>query len=211
MFSSNEDNNVLRHKIVFFGGKMKLKSSSLLVAIGLVYTTIVTGFHYSSASDTKKDKYITINTDLYVSNQSKIKSREDLLMEKQVMFPIPEVTVPEKVKRRIPEDLEKRCPEFENVFKQYGLPPKLFSYIAWRESRCRIKAINARFNSKGEVVWTLNKDGSIDRGLLQINSTWKTVTKNVCGTDIHGLMDIKCNLSVAKYLYENGGAGHWGF
>jgi hypothetical protein len=190
---------------------MKLKSSPLLVAIGIVYTVIVTGFHYSSTDDVKEDKHIYIQTDLIFSSESNITSREDLLIEKQVMVPVPEVTIPEKVSKRIPEDLDKRCPEFENVFKQFGLPPKLFSYIAWRESRCRIKAINARFNSRGEVVWTLNKDGSIDRGLLQINSTWKTVTKNVCGTDIHGLMDIKCNLSVAKYLYENGGAGHWGF
>lgn len=190
---------------------MKLKSSSLLIAIGLVYTAIVTGFHHSSTNDSKEDKYITIQTDLIFSNESSIENREALLIEKQVMFPIPEVTIPEKVSKRIPEDLDKRCPEFESVFKQHGLPPKLFSYIAWRESRCRIKAINARFNSRGEVVWTLNRDGSIDRGLLQINSTWKTVTKNVCGTDIHGLMNIDCNLRVAKYLFENGGAGHWGF
>jgi hypothetical protein len=55
----------------------------------------------------------------------------------------------------------------------------------------------------------LNKDGSRDLGLLQINSSWRTVTKNICGTDINGLFDIDCNLSVAKYLYDNGGAGHW--
>jgi hypothetical protein len=49
----------------------------------------------------------------------------------------------------------------------------------------------------------LNKNGSIDRGLVQINSSWKTVTKNVCGTDLDGLLDLDCNLSVAKYIMDN--------
>ena len=96
---------------------------------------------------------------------------------------------------------------------QYGLHPvEVFSYIAWRESGCRIKAINAKFDSQGNVTWTLNKDGSIDRGLLQINSTWKSVTAKVCGTkkgDLDVLLTLDCNLKVAKYLLENGGLGHW--
>lgn len=102
-----------------------------------------------------------------------------------------------------------RCPRWEPYFKQYGLPPKKFSYIAWRESRCRIKAVNARWDKAGNIVWTLNKDGSYDSGLLQINSTWKTVTRNICGGGIDLLLTLDCNLKVAKYLYDNGGLGHW--
>lgn len=102
-----------------------------------------------------------------------------------------------------------RCPRWEPYFKEYGLPPKKFSYIAWRESRCRIKAVNARWDKNGNIVWTLNKDGSYDSGLLQINSTWKTVTKNTCGGGIELLLTLDCNLKVAKYLYDNGGLGHW--
>jgi hypothetical protein len=99
----------------------------------------------------------------------------------------------------VPKDPTKRCPKWESKFKQYGLPPKAFSYIAYRESRCNPKAHNT----------TLNRNGSQDLGLVQVNSSWKTVTKNICGTDITGLFDVDCNLKVAKYLFDNGGLGHW--
>lgn len=112
---------------------------------------------------------------------------------------LPMPAVPEKTKDRIPQDDTERCPDWEPQFIKHGLPPKLFSYIAWRESRCNPKAHNT----------TLNKDGSQDLGLLQINSTWKTVTKNICGASIDELFDPTCNLKVAKYLYDNGGPGHW--
>lgn len=104
---------------------------------------------------------------------------------------------------------EQRCPRWEPYFKEYGLPAKQFSYIAWRESRCRIKAVNAKWDAQGNIIWTLNKDGSYDSGLLQINSTWRTVTKNICGGGIELLLTLDCNLRVAKYLYDNGGLGHW--
>jgi len=112
---------------------------------------------------------------------------------------LPMAKVEQITKNRIPRDKSERCPEWESKFVEYGLPPKLFSYIAWRESRCNPKAHNT----------TLNKDGSSDLGLLQVNSTWKTVTKNICGTSIDGLFDVDCNLKVARYLYDNGGASHW--
>lgn len=104
---------------------------------------------------------------------------------------------------------DERCPRWEPYFKEYGLPVKKFSYIAWRESRCRIKATNARWDENGNIVWTLNKDGSFDSGLLQINSTWRTVTRNICGGSLELLLTLDCNLRVAKYLYDNGGLGHW--
>ena len=112
----------------------------------------------------------------------------------------------------ISPDPTHRCPQFEPLFAQYGLEPvEVFSYIAYRESRCNPNAVNAKWDSKGNVTWTLNKDGSIDRGLLQINSCWKTVTKNVCGTGLEGLFDVGCNIKVAKYLMDNssGGLANW--
>lgn len=112
---------------------------------------------------------------------------------------LPMPIVSEKTKNKIPQDNTQRCPDWESEFVKHGLPPKLFSYIAWRESRCNPQAHNT----------TLNKDGSQDLGLLQINSTWKTVTKNICGASINELFDPTCNLKVAKYLYDNGGPGHW--
>ena len=97
---------------------------------------------------------------------------------------------------------DKRCPDFESAFADYGLPVITFSYIAWKESRCTPSALNS----------TLNRDKSSDIGLLQINSTWKTVTSKICGTtwgDMSVLYAVDCNLRVAKYLYENGGLRHW--
>jgi hypothetical protein len=115
--------------------------------------------------------------------------------------------------KRIPSDLTKRCPRWHHKFAEHGLPARIFSYIAWRESRCRPNAINARFNSRGEITWTLNRDGSIDRGLIQVNSTWLTVTSQVCKAprgQLDVLFDVDCNLAVARYLYNNGGLAHWG-
>ena len=111
----------------------------------------------------------------------------------------PQSNVVEILPAGVPKDPSKRCPQWEPKFREHGLPVKAFSYIAWRESRCSISAWNR----------TLNKNKTQDLGLVQINSSWKTVTRNICGTDITGLFNVDCNLSVAKYLYDNGGLGHW--
>lgn len=104
-----------------------------------------------------------------------------------------------------------RCPQYEELFASYGLVPvETFSYIAYRESRCRRKAVNAKWDANGNMVWALNKNGSFDSGLLQINSSWRTVTRQICGGGIELLTELDCNLRVAKYLLDNGGLGHWG-
>ena len=94
----------------------------------------------------------------------------------------------------------KRCPQWESRLKANGLVPvKKFSYIMWRESRCQEKVVSKK-----------NSNGTRDYGLLQINSSWKTVTKNVCGgKNMDVLLHSKCNLKVARYLFDNGGIGHW--
>ncbi len=94
----------------------------------------------------------------------------------------------------------KSCPQWESQLKAHGLiPVKKFSYIMWRESRCQEK-----------IVSKPNRNGTRDYGLLQINSSWRTVTRNVCGgTDMNILLNSKCNLKVARYLFNNGGIRHW--
>jgi len=94
----------------------------------------------------------------------------------------------------------KSCPQWEAKLKAQGLVPvKKFSYIMWRESRCLEK-----------IVSKPNSNGTRDYGLLQINSSWRTVTRNVCGgTSLNVLLNSKCNLKVAKYLFDNGGMNHW--
>lgn len=109
------------------------------------------------------------------------------------------IEVVEIIPAGIPKDPTKRCPQWEDKFREHGLPAKTFSYIAYRESRCNPKAHNT----------TLNRNKTQDLGLVQVNSSWKTVTRNICGTDITGLFNPDCNLMVAKYLYDNGGLNHW--
>ena len=101
-----------------------------------------------------------------------------------------------------------RCPNLEPKLAEHGLPIEL-SAIAYRESRCDTRAVNARWNADGVLVWTLNKNGTIDRGILQVNSSHAPIVRDVCGTDLDGLYEIDCNLSVAKYLYDHGGLAHW--
>lgn len=79
----------------------------------------------------------------------------------------------------LPNDKQSYCPNFEPIFKKYALPVKVFSYIAWRESRCNPGAVNAKWEN-GKIVWTLNSNGSYDSGLLQINSSWfRTLRENL--------------------------------
>jgi hypothetical protein len=104
----------------------------------------------------------------------------------------------------IPVDATKRCPQYEAKFVQHGLPVEIFSFIAWRESRCNPKAEN----------WTLNANGTSDHGLVQINSSWKTVTSQTCGSkmgDLTVLLEVDCNLKVAKRLLEisSNPLGNW--
>jgi hypothetical protein len=102
----------------------------------------------------------------------------------------------------VPADKTKRCPQWEDEFAEFGLPVQAFSYIAYRESRCNPLAHNK----------TLNRNGSQDRGLVQVNSSWVTVTAKQCASqhgDLSVLFNVRCNLAVARYLYRNGGLRHW--
>jgi hypothetical protein len=106
----------------------------------------------------------------------------------------------------------KSCPQFEPLFKKYGLlPVKEFSYIAWRESRCRIKAINATWDANGKMTWHLNKNGTYDSGLLQINSGHAGHVRKVCNGGLPKLLTLDCNLKMGKFLLDNGGLAHWRF
>jgi hypothetical protein len=105
----------------------------------------------------------------------------------------------------------KSCPKWEPAIKAAGLPVKDFSYIAWRESRCRIKAINATWNEKGEMTYHLNKNKSWDSGLLQINSGHREMVRRVCGGDLPLLLTLDCNLAAAKHLYDAHGLAPWTF
>jgi hypothetical protein len=122
---------------------------------------------------------------------------------------------------------EQRCPKWEPLMQKYNLPIKgkvNFSYLAWRESRCISRAVG--WNMKDGYSLADCPDGryhvmrkcvgvdSHDVGLLQINSSWFSLTKKMCGhtTNSRVLMKPDCNLRVASYLYHHGGgAANWGY
>ena len=159
---------------------------TLVVAGTVLYSIMTLILGISSQSPTPEVTTVQL-TPLVQSVSLEVVNAKELAPE--------EVVVP----KGIPKDPTKRCPQWEDKFREYGLPVVAFSYISYRESRCNVNAWNR----------TLNRNGSQDLGLVQVNSSWKTVTKNICGTDIKGLFNVDCNLSVAKYLYDNGGLGHW--
>ena len=96
------------------------------------------------------------------------------------------------------------CPQYHALLKKYGLPPKIFGPIAYRESRCSFKSISA-----------VRSTGYPDVSLLQIQGSWRTLTRKICrlkpGQDhIRALTQPDCHLRVAAYLWADGkGAGHW--
>jgi hypothetical protein len=133
---------------------------------------------------------------------------------REQMPPVVKETLP----AHVPNDKSKRCPQWEPKIAEAGLPVQTFSYIAWRESGCNPKAVNARWNAKGQIVWTLNKNGSYDSGLFQHNSSWLSATRQVCGVntgnkrkDLEALYNVDCSIAMAVWIMENtkGKLGNW--
>jgi hypothetical protein len=102
------------------------------------------------------------------------------------------------------------CPQYEEIFKKYALPVKVFSYIAWRESRCNPGAVNAIWEN-GKIVWTLNSNGSYDSGLLQINSSWFKTLREQFGYEPEDLMNPKVNALFASWIlhFSSGRLSNW--
>lgn len=158
-----------------------------LVIVGIVFTSI-TSLLVGLAPNQQQSEVATIQLTPFADGIAiEAVNAKELVPEEQA------------VPKGIPKDPTQRCPQWEAKFREYGLPVVAFSYISFRESRCNERAWNR----------TLNRDGSQDLGLVQINSSWRTVTRDICGTGIKGLFNVDCNLSVAKYLYDNGGLRHW--
>jgi len=97
----------------------------------------------------------------------------------------------------------KDCPQYHKQLTAYGLPPKIFGPIMWRESRCNPASRSVE-----------RRNGTRDLGALQINSSWRTVTMKTCHVGrVHAftaLLKLECNLKVAAVLYNGGkGLGNW--
>ena len=95
------------------------------------------------------------------------------------------------------------CPQWEPLLARH-FPAKVvptMSRIAYRESRCNPQSLSTVRKSTGRP----------DVGLMQIQGSWATVTRAVCKKQdvVKALLNAECNVKVAKYLYNNGGLGHW--
>jgi hypothetical protein len=103
-----------------------------------------------------------------------------------------------------PAEAAGRCPQYETQIARY-FPSDVvaaISRIAYRESRCNPRSVSAVRRSTGYP----------DVGFLQIQGSWRSVTIAICkpkGSHIKALTGLTCNLRVGRYLYDNGGLGHW--
>ena len=114
------------------------------------------------------------------------------------------------LKAKLPVGDQFYCPQYEDTFKKYALPAKVFSYIAWRESRCNPGAVNAIWEN-GKIVWTLNSNGSYDSGLLQINSSWFKTLREQFGYTPEDLMNPAVNALFASWIlhFSSGRLSNW--
>ena len=184
-------------------------------------TVLLDVYSFGEKSQRVKKLQTTIGTVRIDGVYGSITRREHVEKLQELNLPINNVPTPPAPPTGsgydIPSDLSKRCPQWIPLFQEYGLEPvEVFSYIAWRESGCNPQAQNAKWDANGNMTYHLNKDKSYDTGLLQINSSWYSVTKLVCGNDsvdgrMAGLKDPVCNVRVAKYIMDNskGKLGNW--
>ena len=115
---------------------MKTKSSLISVIISM-YIGIVGSIAYASSGEVN---YVNTNSYSVVIDVAELNTKP-MAIDK-----------PEWLDHRVPDDKNKRCPQYNAKFREYGLPVQVFSYIAWRESGCNPKAINARFDKNGKVI-----------------------------------------------------------
>jgi hypothetical protein len=130
-------------------------------------------------------------------------------------MPVSAVVSPVEAHKTVP------CHKWHSALKKAGLPVTEFSYIMYRESKCVAKAVG--WNYRGDLDHTACPSGAFhrhrqchavrswDMGLLQINSQFDTLTRQVCGASTRSriLLQPSCNLRVAKYLYDRHGLAPW--
>jgi hypothetical protein len=116
------------------------------------------------------------------------------------------------------------CPKYTAEIKKH-FPRSVWRQmdaIMHRESRCITRAVgwnhhplrtyrDCRDSGKFHARRRCPAVRSWDVGLFQINSSWRTLTRQVCGKDTttRVLMNPKCNFRVAGVLYNDGGLAHW--
>ena len=117
----------------------------------------------------------------------------------------PEEKAEQKAEEKTEQELEKRateaekteviydgvCAQYYDMVDKYDWDTEIMLAIMYAESNCR-----ANLDNTG-----LNKDGSVDYGLFQINS--------IHGYDKNDLMDPAFNIDVAYKIYKSQGLRAW--
>lgn len=79
---------------------------------------------------------------------------------------------------------------FVSAGRYYGVDPYLLYSIAWVESRLNPRAINK------------NKNGTVDRGVMQINSLWDSYLKRH-GVDLRLVWDVCYNIHLGAMVLRH--------
>jgi hypothetical protein len=99
----------------------------------------------------------------------------------------------------------------------------VFAPIMWRESKCQPKAIGWNYHkgkshrdcklAPAHIYKNCKAVRSYDIGLLQVTSSWKSLTAQVCNKPFGKMFILQkpeCNLRVASVLYNKGkGLDNW--
>jgi hypothetical protein len=119
---------------------------------------------------------------------------------------------------------EWKCPQWHTMLRSHGLPVEVFDRIMWRESRCIPTAVGWNYRqgkdhtdcvlSPAPTYKNCKAVRSYDIGLLQINSSWRSLTARVCKRParqvLRSLTDPSCNLKVASAIWDDGkGLRNW--
>ena len=132
-------------------------------------------------------------------------------------------------KQPLPDDCVRWDKHFNTHFPRKEVPARdrqALRWVMYRESKCKTLAVGFNYQSGHSAKdcvsdhWKkymrtckyLRPYGrGVDWGLMQVNGSWRTVTIQICGKapETGVLLDPNCNLAVARYLYDNGGMGHW--
>ena len=165
---------------------------------------------------------------------ARIYHRETLAVRRMVAVTVAlaALMIPTQVSAK-PEPLPEQCRKWQKVFDHH-FPRREISRrdrqtlmrVMWRESKCRTLATGFNYidpygpQDCTPQYWKeymksckyLRPYGrGVDWGLMQVNGSWRTVTIRICGKppETGVLLKADCNLAVARWLYDNGGMGHW--
>ncbi len=128
------------------------------------------------------------------------------------------MTTPAKAQHQDPIAV-KRCEKLIPDMRRHKLPPRYFVPICVRESKGIRMAFGVNYKAGSSwrdcapQVWNKylrdcrQHIRSTDYSYFQINSSWRTLTKQICGNYPESgiLFEKDCQFRVASYLYNHGG------